>query len=340
MSGEGQDDDEGDSRARVGHFFSLTPERVLDAVEQLGSRTTGLCWALNSLENRVYEVEVDGGQRLVGKFYRPDRWSEATILDEHRLLAALTEAEIPVCAPLPFADGRTLHTTDEGIYFALFPRTGGRAVEELDLAGHEQLGRLIARIHNVSASLGLYHRPEISWRTYGTKSLETILARTAMADGIRARYVDAAEKLIAVAEQRFAGVPTFVVHGDCHRGNLLAGSQGWFFLDFDDSGTGPAVQDLWLLLPARRADCPQELEAMLKGYEEFRSFDHSSLRLIEVLRGLRYMRYAAWVATRWEDPSFVRAFPGWGTDGYWQGQMADIHEQLVVLDQEDDIHRW
>jgi Ser/Thr protein kinase RdoA (MazF antagonist) len=322
----------GEPTRRVGDFFSLTPESVLDAVEEQGRPTTGLCYALNSLENRVYEVETEDGGRLVGKFYRPDRWSEETILDEHRLLVALERAEIPVCVPLAFEDGTTLHRTGAGIHFAIFPRTGGRAVEELDLDQYEQLGRLIGRIHNVSASLGLEHRPTISPHTYGRLCLETVLELATMADGTRARYVDAVERLVSIGEELFAGVETFVVHGDCHRGNLLAGRQGWFFLDFDDSGVGPAAQDLWLLLPARVRDCRDELEHMLKGYEQFREFDRSTLRLVEVLRGLRYVRYAAWVAARREDPAFQRAFPQWGTDSYWEAQVADLLEQLLVLE--------
>ena len=332
--------DQGDLRRRVGQFFSLTPDRVLDAVEEQGGVTTGLCYALNSLENRVYEVELEDGSRIVGKFYRPDRWSRETILDEHRLLGALHEAEIPVCPPLPFSDGSTLHDTGEGIFFALFPRTGGRAVEELDRSGYEQLGRLIARIHNVSASLSLPHRPEISPRTYGRQCLETILERTEITEGLRARYVDAVERVIDIGTRRYEGRETFVVHGDCHRGNLLSGPQGWFFLDFDDSGTSPPVQDIWLLLPARRADCRAEIEAMLAGYREFRPFDESTLELIEVMRALRYVRYAAWVAARWDDPAFQRAFPQWGTEGYWQGQLLDLHEQLAILEEEDGRASW
>lgn len=329
-----------DLESRVGHFFDLTPEAVLDAVEQLGERTTGLCYPLNSLENRVYEVELVDRTRLVGKFYRPDRWSAETIQDEHMLLAALREADVPVCAPLAIEGDSTLGRTDRGILFALFPRTGGRAVEELSGDQYQQLGRLIGRIHNVAASLDLRHRPEISPRSYGTECLQIILDRTSMSEGIRARYVDAVERLVQVGQRRFQGVATHVVHGDCHRGNLLAGPDGWFFLDFDDCATGPAVQDLWLLLPARRADCAQEMEAMVSGYQQFRALDRTSLELMEVLRGLRYVRYAAWVAARFDDPAFKRAFPDFGTDRYWQGQLQDLHEQLAVLEREDGLHTF
>ncbi len=313
------------------HFYTLTPELVLDAVERSGHFTTGLCYALNSLENRVYEVELEDRSRVVGKFYRPGRWSEETIRDEHRTLAALAEAEIPVCAPTAFDDGDTLHTTEDGIFFALFPRTGGRSPDELIGDQFEQLGRLLGRIHNVTASLGLKHRPEISPQTYGDDCLEAILQHTEMPMGVLHRYSDAVKRLADLGRQRFEGVETFAAHGDCHRANLLFGSQGWFFLDFDDMGIAPAVQDMWLLLPARAADCPRELDLLLEGYEQFRDFDHRTLGLIEVLRGLRYVRYAAWIARRWEDPAFPRAFPDWGTDRYWESQVADIYEQLALL---------
>jgi Ser/Thr protein kinase RdoA (MazF antagonist) len=315
------------------HFFSLTPQRVLEAVERYGMRTTGLCYALNSLENRVYEVELADRTRLVGKFYRPGRWSEQAIRDEHRVLLALQEAEIPVCAPIRFGGeaSDTLHTTADGIFFALFLRTGGRSPDELVGAQFEQLGRLLGRIHNVMASMRIEHRPTISPQTYGLDALEAIRQRTQMPAGLAHRYEDAVKKLVDVGRRAFDGVETFCVHGDCHRANLLWGSAGWFFLDFDDMGIAPPVQDLWLLLPARVRDCPRELEALLKGYTRFRDFDHRTLRLIEVLRGLRYVRYAAWIARRWEDPSFKRAFPDWGTERYWESQVADLHEQLALF---------
>jgi Ser/Thr protein kinase RdoA (MazF antagonist) len=318
------------------HFFTLTPERVLDAVERSGGTTTGLCYPLNSLENRVYEVELDDRSRVVGKFYRPGRWSEETIRDEHRVLQALAEAEIPVCAPLPFADGDTLHTTADGIFFALFPRTGGRIPDELVDDEFVQLGRLLARIHNVTTSLGIRHRPVLSPRTYGTECLQMILERSAMPAGLAQRYASAVERVVAIATDRLAGVELVMAHADCHRGNLLRGRAGWFFLDFDDMATAPAVQDLWLLLPGRAAECARELDLMLEGYEQFRPFDRRSLPLIEALRALRYVRYAAWIASRWDDPAFPRAFPDVGTERYWQAQLADLHDQLALLHESGD----
>ena len=319
------------------HFFTLTPERVLDAVERSGHVTTGLCYPLNSLENRVYEVELDDRSRVVGKFYRPGRWGEETIRDEHRALAALREAEIPVCAPLAFPDGDTLHATPEKIFFALFPRTGGRIPDELIGDEYVQLGRLVARIHNVLGMLRLRHRPSLSPETYGTECLRTILERAPMPAGIQRRYVDAVERLVTLATERFAGIETIIAHADCHRGNLLRGREGWFFLDFDDMAVAPPVQDLWLLLPARARDCKAELDLLLEGYEQFRRFDRGTLGLIEALRGLRYVRYAAWVARRWDDPAFPRAFPDWGSERYWEGQVSDLHDQIALLEEDE---RW
>lgn len=319
----------------VGDFFSLTPDHVLEAVERSGNPTTGLCYPLNSLENRVYEVELEDRTRVITKFYRPGRWGRDTILDEHRLLAALVDIEIPACAPIPFADGSTLHQTASGISFTLFPKVGGRAPEELTIQEYEQLGRLLGRIHNASAALDLQHRPMITPESYGTRCLSVILDKGTMSDGVKARYQDAVSQLVSIGQQRFQDKELMVIHGDCHKGNLLRGPEGWFFLDFDDMGQGPPAQDLWLLLPARREESKQEIEALVTGYEQFRAFDHSSLRLIELLRGLRYVRYAAWITSRWDDPSFKRAFDTFGDDRYWEQQTADIYEQISVLQVED-----
>ncbi|MFH1812170.1 MAG: serine/threonine protein kinase [Pseudomonadota bacterium] len=311
-----------------GSFFSLTPDRVLDAVERAGQPTTGLCYALNSLENRVYEVELEDRQRLVAKFYRPGRWSRATILDEHSVLTALDQAEVPTCAPLMLPTGSTLEQTPDSIHFALFPRVGGRAVDELNSDDYRRMGRLLARIHNVAASLNLLHRPELSPVTYGSQSLALVLELGSLEGALRTRYETTARAFIELASLRYKDVPLSVVHADCHRGNLLAGRDGWFFLDFDDCALAPAVQDFWLLLPARVADCPDEVDAMVEGYQEFRSFPRETLGLIEILRGLRYLRYAGWIASRRHDPAFERAFPDFGSERYWQTQLSDLAEQL------------
>jgi Ser/Thr protein kinase RdoA (MazF antagonist) len=314
-------------------FFGLTFDRVLAAVEQAGRRTTGLCYALNSLENRVYDIELEDQTRLIAKFYRPGRWSQEAILDEHRMLAALAAEEIPVAAAVAFPDGETLHRSSEGIAFALFPRVGGRAPEELDVREVEQLGRLIGRIHNIGARLGLPHRPELSPATYGHAALAAVLEHGVMSPSVARRYNDAAQSLIGHAERLFAGVKLTPIHGDFHRGNLLRGRDGFTVLDFDDMARGPAAQDLWLVLPSRPVECPEEVAAIVRGYEQFRVFDVGTLKLVEALRGLRYLRYAGWIATRWDDPSFKHAFPQFNTDNYWEAQVADLHDQIRLLEE-------
>jgi Ser/Thr protein kinase RdoA (MazF antagonist) len=313
-------------------FFGLTFDRVLAAVEQAGRRTTGLCYALNSLENRVYDIELEDGGRLIAKFYRPGRWSRGTILDEHRMLAALHAEEIPVAAPVPFPDGDTLHATAEGIHFALFPRVGGRAPDELGPGELEQLGRLLGRIHNIGAKLGLQHRPELSPDTYGRDALAVVLERARLSPSVERRYRDAAERVIAEAGRLFSGAKLGPIHADFHRGNVLRGREGFVVLDFDDMARGPAVQDIWLVLPARPRECPDEVAAVVRGYEQFRAFDPATLRMVEALRALRYLRYAGWVTSRWDDPSFKQAFPQYGSENYWEGQVADLHEQIRLLD--------
>jgi Ser/Thr protein kinase RdoA (MazF antagonist) len=312
-------------------FFSLTPERVLDAVECTGVRCTGRLFALNSLENRVYDVELEDNTRIIAKFYRPGRWSKETITDEHTLLLALAEHEIPVCAPVLHADGHTLHTTPEGLHVALFPRVGGRSPDECTVEEYQELGRLLARIHAVSESLNLQHRPALSPTTYGTDALNLLLQSGHVAHSVEHAYADAVHMLVQKAQTLWPTNTLHVIHADCHRGNLLKGSQGWFFLDFDDMASGPAVQDMWLLWPARQEACPREVEAMVEGYIQFKHFNTASLACVEALRGLRYVRYAAWVAQRWQDPAFKHAFPEWGTETYWQRQLTDLYEQIRIL---------
>ena len=210
---------------------------------------------------------------------------------------------------------------------------GGRAPDDLGAPELEQLGRLLGRMHNMGARAKAEHRPELSPDTYGADSLAIILERGQLGTSTARRYESAVRQVIALAQERFRGIATSLIHADFHRGNILSRGPGqWLMLDFDDCAHGPAAQDFWLVLPGRPAECPRELEAMLRGYEQFRAFDHRSLVLIEALRALRYVRYAGWIAKRWDDPSFQRAFPDWGTERYWEEQVADLHEQLRLID--------
>ena len=313
-------------------FFSLTPDRVLTAVEVEGQRATGYVLALNSLENRVYEVELEDGSRRVAKFYRPERWSRETILDEHRFLAELLEAEIPVVAPIALA-GSTLGTmagSDGGaIFYALFPRVRGRVPEELTDAQLVQLGRLVARLHGVGGSRRADHRATLTTEHYGAASVRMLLAGPWIPHEVAGRFKGVAEEILMAC--RRAGVddqPAIRIHGDCHLGNLLWGQNGPFFLDFDDFLHGPPVQDLWLIAPGRDDDAIAQRERLVEGYQSMRDFDRRSLRLVEPLRALRILRYAAWVANRYCDPAFQRAFPDFTEHSHWSREVQDLEEQL------------
>lgn len=313
-------------------FADVTPDRVLAAADLTGVRATGRSAALGALENRVYDVEREDGSHVIVKFYRPGRHSTEAIHDEHRLLAALEEAELPVVPPLPLAGQGTLHDFGDGHRVAVFPKAPGRSPDELSLDDYERIGRLVGRLHNVAASLALGARPVLTPKAYGAASIDRTLAEGDLPPGTRARFEAAARRLVAHAERLFTAVPTHVVHADCHRGNVLAGSRGFFFLDFDDAARAPAVQDLWLLLPGRPRDCPAEVEAWVSGYETFRPLEHAGFALIEALRGLRYLRYAAWILERRADPSFMAAFPQFGTASYWEGLVSDLDEQVRQLE--------
>ncbi len=312
-------------------FFRLTPDPVLDAVEAGGFRTTGHCSALNSLENRVYDVRLEDGSHVVAKFYRPARWSREAILEEHRLLADLREAEIPVCSPLAFADGETLHRV-EGIWYAVWPRTGGRAPDELSDEQVAILGRLLARIHNTGALHDAPARRRLTSETFVREPLE--LLRERLPPSCSARYLRAAERVAALYDERSVGVPVHRIHGDCHVGNLLRGDEGFFFLDFDDFVVGPAVQDVWMLVPGRDAEGARQRALLVEAYRQFRDFDPRWLRLAEPLRAMRFIHYAAWIARRWSDPAFPPTFPHFGTEDYWETETRDLEEQLRRIESE------
>lgn len=343
----------GDERTQF--FFELTPDRVIGAVEASGLRCTGRCSALNSFENRVYEVELERdlerveddptshllAYRRVVKFYRPGRWSREQILEEHRFLADLRDAEVPAIAPIPFADGETLHEAPQsGIWYALFPKIGGRAPDEFSSDpspdGSEnkliRIGRLLGRMHNVGATRKAEHRLSIGPDTYGRANLSSLVSGNWIPLEFKSRYVAAAEKIFAHADRLFSGVESHRIHGDCHAGNLLWNQEGPFFLDFDDMLIGPSVQDIWLLVPGRDEASRTQREILLKGYSEMRRFDRAELRLVESLRALRFIHYTAWIARRWDDPAFPLAFPEFNTHRYWADETTDLETQLALIE--------
>jgi Ser/Thr protein kinase RdoA (MazF antagonist) len=336
-------------------FFALTPDRVLDAVEFGGRRATGYALALNSLENRVYEVELEAedpdsqaGERVVAKFYRPGRWSRAALLEEHAFLAELAEAELPVVPPLDLGGGETLGSlpiNGEPIYYAVFPRVRGRAPEELDDQQLGQLGRLVGRLHNIGARRPAPARPVLSPATYGHASIELLAQGPWIPGDVRDRYLATAGAVMARCEGLWAtpglvGAP-IRLHGDCHLGNLLwTPRTGPCFVDFDDFLAGPPVQDLWLLAPGHDDDAQRQRELLVAGYEAMRAFDRRSLGLVEALRTLRILRYAAWIARRYDDPAFQRAFPDFTSGTFWHREIQALGEQLARLDPVPSSDLW
>jgi Ser/Thr protein kinase RdoA (MazF antagonist) len=311
-------------------FLTLTPDRVLAAVEAGGLPCNPVCYPLNSFENRVYEVELADRSRIVAKFYRPGRWSEATILEEHQFLDDLAADEIPVCTMRPFPGGGTLRQTD-GIYYCLADRMGGRAPDELDGVTARRLGMLVGRMHNVAVRREAGHRLHLDAATYIREPIAWLEAHGTLPPRLRARYCDAAREAAGRIDERLKGVAVHRLHGDLHLGNLLFRDGLLRLLDFDDMVIGPPVQDLWLALPGRDRYTLDLREEFLEGYEQFRLFDRSTLSLVEPLRTLRIVHYAAWLARRWHDPAFPAAWPHFGTDEYWEKETEDLEAQLALL---------
>ena len=318
-----------------GFFYQLTPDAVIRAAEEGGLEPTGHCMTLNSFENRVFDLTLEDGSHAVLKFYRPARWSREQILEEHEFLFDLAADEIPACAPLRFPDGSTLRET-EGIFYTMWPRTGGRQADELTDDELVVLGRLLARIHNNGAAKPAPHRAVLEPQSFAHEPLEFLLRNDFLPTHCRDRFENAARRIIDIYTTLSAGVPLHRIHGDCHLGNLLKGRDGWFFLDFDDFLTGPAVQDVWMLLPSRDTESLRQREVFLSSYRQFRDFDSRWLRLIEPLRAIRYIRYAAWIARRWNDPAFPKAFPHFGTTQYWEEETKDLQEQYALIVEESD----
>jgi len=320
------------------HFYSLVPEAVLGAVESAlgnGARATGRCLSLNSLENRVYDIELEDDRHVIVKFYRPGRWSREAILDEHRFLEELASAEVTAVPPLSLQGGTTVESTapghDDGIFFAVFPKVRGRSLQELSDAQLERCGRFLGRLHNVGALGQAPHRPHLTAADYGGKALAHLLQSGVIDIQLQSRYERAATAIVSAAAAALSGVPTHRLHGDCHLGNLLWQESQPFFVDFDDMLTGPAVQDIWMVVRGRDAESDRQRAVLLAGYEQMRRFDHTTLRLIEPLRGLRMIHFSAWIARRYSDPTFPRMFPEFLEYRYWADEAAALEEQKELI---------
>jgi Ser/Thr protein kinase RdoA (MazF antagonist) len=334
-------------------FETLTPDRVLDALETVGLRGDGRLTALSSYENRVYQVQLEDGSAVVAKFYRPARWSDAQILEEHAFSLELMAAEIPVVAPLVLG-GSSLHQF-EGFAFSVSPRRGGRPPELDDDEVLEWIGRFLARIHTVGAARPFACRPALDVATFALEPREWLLANEKIPLDVQSDWERHAQQAIDMIHS-FPGLGgagsagdreplrRLRLHGDCHPGNILwtpldapgAAGPGPHFVDLDDARTGPAVQDLWMLVSGDRQQRSRQLGALVDGYEQFREFDRRELALIEPLRTLRLIHYSAWLARRWDDPIFPINFPWFGTSDYWKGQVLMLQEQMEAM-QEDPL---
>jgi len=315
-------------------YAGLTPETVLDALEGAGLRGDGRLLALNSYENRVYQVWLEDGSSVVAKFYRPGRWSDAQILEEHAFVQELDEHEIPAVAPLVLA-GRTL-AEHAGFRFTVFPRRGGRTPELDRRDTLEWIGRFIGRIHAVGAVRAFAERPALDADSFGREPRDWLLQHGFLPPDLLGAWTSAVEQALPAVGHCYAragAVSKLRLHGDCHAGNVLWTDQGPHFVDFDDARTGPAVQDLWMLLSGERADMTRQLGHVLAGYEQFREFDPRGLHLVEALRTLRLIHYSAWIARRWDDPAFPAAFPWFNTQRYWQDLILELREQIALMDE-------
>ncbi len=316
-------------------YSGLTPDVALNALESVGLCCDGSLLALNSYENRVYQIGIADAPPVVAKFYRPGRWSDAAILEEHAFAHELQEREIPVVAPLALAGGKTLHAA-EGFRFAVFPRRGGRA-PELDKPDTLQwMGRFLGRIHAVGAVKPFRDRPALDIASFGVASRDYLLARGFLPNDLVAAWQSIADQALNGVRrcyERAGQVASLRLHGDCHAGNVLWTDDGPHFVDFDDCRMGPAVQDLWMLLSGERAEMTHQLGDVLAGYEDFCEFDVRELHLVEALRTLRLIHYSAWLARRWDDPAFPAAFPWFNTQRYWQDRILELREQVALMDE-------
>ncbi len=314
-------------------FSALSPDAVLDALQALGLEPDGRLFALNSYENRVYQVGTSDRGLLVVKFYRPARWSDAQIEEEHEFALELAAAELAVAAPLRF-DGRTL-LRHEGYRLAVFPRLAARSAE-LDAQGAlELIGRTLGRIHARGALSDFQHRPRLTIERFGHAARETVLNTGFMADYLAERYAVVSERLLERIEQGFEWAGPYGsirLHGDCHLGNILWDEHGPVFVDLDDCMTGPRVQDMWMFLSGSLDERRAQWQQLVSGYRRFASIDDAELGLIEPLRALRMLHHAAWIASRWADPAFPRAFPSVATPRFWEEHVNDLASQCDVLD--------
>lgn len=315
-------------------YENLDPNLILTAIESVGLACNGSLLALNSYENRVYQVGIEDEAPLIAKFYRPQRWSDETILEEHQFALELTEHEIPVVAPWMNEAKKTLFHY-EGFRFALFPRWGGWALELDRIEQLAWMGRFIGRLHAVGACKPFKHRPTLDIQTHGYNSYQFLIQHNFVPDYLKQNYCRTVETVLKKVEDRFQQVGSFDyirLHGDMHAGNVLWNTVGPHIVDLDDCIMGPAMQDIWMLLSGNEIEISIQLEHILRGYREFHDFNPREVKLAEALRTLRMLHYSAWLARRWEDPAFPANFPWFNTAAYWQEQLLNLNDQIEMLE--------
>jgi len=325
-----QDQNMNDTEAHP--YSKLTPDVVMDAAESTGLRCDARILELNSYENRVYQIGIEDAEPVIGKFYRHNRWSDEQILEEHNFTLELADEDVSVVAPMKINNNSTL-SSHAGFRFALYPRRGGRAPALDDLTSLTILGRHIARIHSVGGISNFTTRPTITVESYGEASRRFLMENDFISPELLPAYESVTEHLLTQITDIFNIVETQSIrlHGDCHMGNVLWRNDLPHFVDFDDSRMGPPIQDLWMMLSGDSEDQQKQLTKILEGYQDFCHFDLRQLRLIEPLRSLRLMYHSAWIARRWQDPAFPRAFPFFGTERYWSEHILDLKEQWSKL---------
>jgi Ser/Thr protein kinase RdoA (MazF antagonist) len=311
----------------LNNFDHLLPEVIFESVEKLGGRCTGRFLALNAMENRVYDVEMEEGPHLIIKFYRPGRWSRETIETEHDFLKKTEAAEVPVVVPLTNEAGKTLFERD-GIFYAIFPKRPGRLEPELNPEQLKRLGRFLARIHTVGDSIKNAPRLHLNPQTYGRDSLKILQDQKVLMGNLANIYSQLVNEIVSRTEPLFEGQETILLHGDCHAGNILWKGDEPYFIDFDDMLYAPPVQDFWMMIGGDDEYAMKNRDILIDAYLEIRDFDERTWKLVEPLRALRMIYFNAWIANRKEDGAFKMAFPAFGTEQYWQVQIENLSNQL------------
>lgn len=319
------------SNSTIPDYAALDPDTIIDAVESVGLMADGRTFALNSYENRVYQIGIEDNLPVIAKFYRPNRWTNEQILEEHRFCQELVEAELPIVKPLEI-EGETLFEFS-GYRFALFPQQGGRAPEFDNADNLLVMGRFLGRIHAIGGITQFRHRPAINAQSFGHDSAKLIL-EDFIPNSLKEAYQTLSADLLKAIDFRieaYKDILSIRTHGDCHAGNVLWRDDAPHFVDFDDARSAPAVQDIWMLLSGNKHEQELQLSEIVEGYNEFNRFHHQELNIVEALRSLRIMHYAAWLARRWSDPAFPKAFPWFNTERYWGEHILELREQLAAM---------